>query len=259
MKHLILAAVGNESLHGSWISKNKEYDLFLVYYGNIKDKFKNECDFYTQRKGIKFQMFYHIIKEQRDFFSQYDAIFMPDDDVYIEPSQIISLFEIFHKYELEIAQPSILGWYSWNLTLHSPFYALRYVNAIEIMCPVFSKNALDICLETFNENNTAWGLHRIWDMKLGYPKDKMAIIDDVIAIHTREVMAGDVYKNHEVNPWDEDKEIMSKYDLKEEKLVYWKNSIWKDTEGLPPNKRFYPFHPMVSRNVDALRRRIKVM
>ena len=56
-----------------------------------------------------------------------------------------------------------------------------------------SRNALRTCLSTFDENKTGWSLDAVWNVLLNHPKNEIAIIDDVIAIHTRPVFGGDIY------------------------------------------------------------------
>ncbi len=191
MKNLIIVAAGDESLHRLWGFGN--FDIFIVYYGNETNRYRQSCKYYHQDKGTKFALVSKLVDNFKDLISEYDAIFIPDDDLYITSSILNKFFELFHSYKLELAQPSIIGWASIPLTLHQPNTLLRYTNWVEIMCPCFSRNAFLKCISTFNETKSNWGIERLWNKNLNTPKDKIAIIDTTIVIHTRPCFFGDTY------------------------------------------------------------------
>ena len=68
MRNLILSAVGDNSLHKSWISEeDPSFDLFLIYYGNQENKYKNDATHYVQRKGNKYFMFYDLLQQKQEY------------------------------------------------------------------------------------------------------------------------------------------------------------------------------------------------
>jgi hypothetical protein len=253
MKNLIISVVGDESLHPYWVKGDKQFHTYLIYYGVHKDKYKGDCDFYLQKPGSKYFLYYDLIKENPDFFWEYDAVFMPDDDLYLTTEDLNKLFSMFHNTpplrenglspKLHLAQPSIVGWYSLWITLHDSNYIYRLTNFVEIMCPVFSRYALQLLWPTFNATKSSWGLDMIWDYELGHPRNKIAILDDVIAIHTREVKSGDLYKNHTThNPFDDLRLVGEKYGLPVHELTVY--------DGKKKNKNFSHFHPLGLNNFD---------
>ena len=224
MKNLVLAVVGDESLHWSWIQGNPNFHLYLIYYGKHKDKYKTQCDYYLQQQGSKYFIYHELIQKNKDFFFGYDAIWMPDDDIYLKCEDVNKLFNLFHNPpplidglpnpEIVLAQPSIMGWYSLWITLHNPQYVYRFTNFVEIMCPIFNKEALMKLWPTFIETKSSWGLDMIWDYKLGHPRNKIAIFDEIIALHTREVKSGDLYINEtKNNPYIDLEYVAKKYGL----------------------------------------------
>jgi len=113
-----------------------------------------------------------------------------------------------------LAQPSLLPInYSHEITINQEKNILRYTSFVEIMMPCFSRTALGKCIETFTENQSGWGLDLLWYKILGYPKNKIAIIDDVVAYHSKksDIKNGDFYKKLGKSPFDELNEIKSKY------------------------------------------------
>jgi hypothetical protein len=259
-RNLVIAAVGDESLHRHWLPE-VGYDVCLIYYGDQKGRFSGESKFYKERKGTKFHLVYEILPEMQD----YDYVWMPDDDICLKPKYIRRLFSMAKKYNLSLCQPSIMGWYGLAVTLHHKKCLLRYTNYVEIMCPCFSRKALEKCMKTFKENNTGWGIDHVWNKILNNPTDEIAIIDDIIAIHTRPVGGGDMYEKQADGKMElaqnENYEIFKKYKMGESSYEDLKNGqivstesfglqyhntveygrIYKSNEaGVPVSKRLWP-------------------
>jgi hypothetical protein len=196
-KNLIVLCAGDSSLHNYW---HKDFDLLINYYGNIENKYKKQCKYYFNIKGTKFNIVSELIKNNRDIFEKYDNFFIPDDDIYFTSKDLIKFFDIFSKYKLYLAQPSILGWWSLKQSLKVDGLILRYTNWVEMMCPCFSKIGLEKCKESFSNDVSCWGMEFMWNKLLNKPKNKIAIIDDMSVIHTRPIMNGDNYKLNKLSP-----------------------------------------------------------
>jgi len=192
-KNLVICICGDQSLHKVWTDTVGNFDLFVTYYGETDRKYINDGRYYATGKGTKFNILADLTVEFSSVFEQYDSILVPDDDLYITAANWSHFFDLFKTYELEIAQPSIIGWQSFVHTSNNPNCLLRYTNWVEIMTPCFSKNAFQLCKQTFRENNTNWGIESLWNKLLGAPENKIAVIDDVIALHTRPCFFGDTY------------------------------------------------------------------
>jgi hypothetical protein len=192
-KNAVVAAVGDHSLHKHWVpTANCDYDLYLVNYGT-RD-YAADARVHVMRAGTKFHLIDDLLAECPRL-GQYDRVWMPDDDLYATPREIGELFRVAEKYGLWLCQPSLVGWYGLEPTLHHRGCVLRYTNYVEIMCPCFSRAALAACRGTFKENSTGWGIDAAWNVLLGHPTERIAVIDDVIVAHTRPVGGGDMYKN----------------------------------------------------------------
>ena len=265
-KNLIVASVGDSSLHKHWKpNHSSSYDLALIYYGN-GDGYKDDAKIHINKKGTKFHLIADFIENED--LSNYDYIWIPDDDLFIDSKSVEKIFKVSKKYDLWLSQPSIMGWYGLDVTLHHKNSFMRYTNYVEIMCPCFQYQALMKCLPTFKENKSSWGIDHIWNLKLGNPTDKIAIIDDVIAIHTRPVGGGDIYKNNsDISVAKEENfSIYQKYnmdessynDLKNGKLVSQESfglsyhntveysRIYKQLEaGIDVSKRIWPPSPIM--------------
>ena len=233
-KNLVIGCVGPTSLHKSWVDGDRDFDLFLVYYGDGNDAYKHDADHYHRAKGTKFNIVANL-----DVPEGYDYIFIPDDDLYVKAADINRLFSYAKQYDLEICQPSLMGYYSVPHNLHHPGYILRYTDYVEIICPCFSFPAFDKCRHLFDYNQSCWGIEKLWDKELGHPKDKIAIIDDVIVVHTRPCFRGDNYNNNDVEePWKDIGNIVNDHQLKWQINEY--GSVKKDVFEIPHHERCHP-------------------
>lgn len=256
MKNLVIGVVGDSSLHKMWIDGTKNFDLFLVYYGEIKNRYENDGTYYANAKGSKFLIVDKILQDYSQIISDYDAVLVPDDDLIMIAEDINRFFNMFHEYNLEIAQPAIIGWLSVPMVAPTLGNMLRYTNWVEIMTPCFSKDALLKCQHTFSINRTNWGLDSLWHKIMGEPKDKFAVIDDVVAIHTRPCFYGDTYHRNNNSfdlAWQELRQLMKDYNLSLDKHVYGciaRN--FQEFHERPSEQKVYPNCPFLLKKLQEI-------
>lgn len=218
-RFLVMARVGDHSLHKEWLIPNeyKNFDLYLEYYGDGSHHYVNDCDFYAEAKKTKWPRFYKLIEEYGDQIFQYDAIWMPDDDISTNCATINKMFNIFMDYHLSLAQPALAedSYYSHEITIRNNVYFLRYTKFVEVMVPIFSKEALQSCWQSFKLSKTGWGLDSVWPKLLGYPNNQIAIIDEVSVKHTRSLGSGSLYKDSQFSQHQELNDICNMYGVTE--------------------------------------------
>ena len=71
----------------------------------------------------------------------------------------------------------------------NPDCLLRFTTFVELMAPLFSRDALRKCAATFAGNKSAWGVDFAWTSILGRPSNGIAIIDAAPVRHTRPIGA----------------------------------------------------------------------
>jgi len=257
MKDLVIAVVGDQSLHHRWIKEEREFDLFIIYYGDEEGKYANDGEYYMDEKGIKFELIHEALI-QYNLIHKYGYFLMPDDDLWATTDDIHKFCGLIKEHQLLLSQPSIIGYYSWALTLHNPYYILRYTNRVENMTPCFNQHALRICLHSFTENRSGWGLGMLWDKLLNHPINEIGIIDDVTFIHTREAKQKCLYDNYtDFDPHEDKKRLMEKYELVNERKIYWETSIPKsfhEMEHKNSSKKIYPNSQALQEWLPQLRR-----
>lgn len=219
-RFLVMARVGDSSLHKEWLEpiEHKNFDLYLEYFGDGHNDYKNDCESYAEAKETKWPRFYEVIKEYGDEIFKYDAIWMPDDDISTNCSTINKMFNIFMEYNLSLAQPALTkdSYYSHKITRRKSKYFLRYTKFVEVMVPIFSREALQLCWDSFQKSKSGWGLDSIWPKLLGFPDDKMAIIDEIRVKHTRPVGGGTLYQDIQCSAYEELDRICDEYGLTEQ-------------------------------------------
>jgi hypothetical protein len=225
MKNLIICTIGDESLHHEW-AENINSDLVLIYYGDNEDISYSSLK-YTPHvyaaKGQKYHLLKAFIENNLNFISNYEYIWFPDNDVRISSESINNLFNIAKKYNLNLSQPSMEGYVSHEITKPISNSVLRYTNFVEVLAPLFNLESLLKVYKTFDTNYSSWGYDYLWPHLLGYPQDKIAIIDDIVMIHTKPV--GQDYSRFPKQPWDEMIELLTYYNIQKQEINY--SQIWK--------------------------------
>lgn len=223
-RNLVICRAGDHSFHPQWIQgAGKQFDLWVDYYGEEQpETFRSSCDWYHESPGLKFPGLYKLIKEFADQVFQYDAVWLADDDIETNTETINQMFAIFHRYDLWLAQPSLSrdSFYSHSITLNQPDLELRFTNWVEVMVPIFAKEALQICWATFQQSQSGWGLDNVWAQLFNFRTDKIAIIDAVTVKHTRPVGTGEAYQKLTVSPRKEMRRLNEKYHFPNQHLVY---------------------------------------
>jgi hypothetical protein len=222
MKNLVIVPAGDNSLHTKWDEDEKNYDLIVLYYGSNEDIFneykKNSKDC-VKVSGHKWHLISKYILSNLKEIEKYDYVWFPDDDLLSNVKDINNLFEINKEYSLWLSQPSLSGYVAYEIEKKVDNSLLRFTNFVEIICPLMSIETLKKLVFYFNINESAWGLDYLWPKLLGYPKDKIAIIDNVTVEHTRPIR-GDYNNRFKKEPMQELKEVFQKYNLSFNQTIF---------------------------------------
>jgi Protein of unknown function (DUF707) len=168
--------------------------LHLSYFGDRPDPFQERPDDVTLtiEKGTKSIGLNASMDKLADRIWTYDWIWVLDDDLAADLATLNRFVEIVEEYELDLAQPALGGgsYVAYDITRQRPHMALRFTSFVESMAPCFSRRALELCLPYLNSTVSSWGPDYLFPKLLGYPKDKIAIVDETPVIHTRPVAMG---------------------------------------------------------------------
>lgn len=201
-RFLVMARAGENSLHPHWLKgADRNFDLYLSYYGNQPGKYAADADHWREMKSTKWPALHEHIASERALIESYEAVWFPDDDLLIDTAGINRMFDLFVGLGLSLAQPSLShdSHFSHAAVLQHPDYLYRLNNFVEVMGPIFSREALRLLHPTFEQSKTGWGLDYLWlDLldRAGHG-NRIGILDAVTMTHTRPVGGGDIYQGKE--------------------------------------------------------------
>lgn len=216
-RNLVITPIGDRSVHRTWLAGPDEpnFDLFLIYYGDGADTAQADAKYYLRRKGFKWEHMHYVVEEHGQTLSQYDRIWCPDDDVACSTADVNLLFELFERYRLQLAQPAVArGEFFFRGLTQRRGNLLRYSPFVELMCPIFTREAFVKVQPTFVENRSGWGIDWVWTKY--FTRHEMAIIDKVGVHHTGQLGKGAHYKNLArlgVDPFRELEETVARHGL----------------------------------------------
>lgn len=194
-----MARTGDSSLHKRWLEgPERRFDLYLSYYGDQPGRYAADADYWREMKKTKWPAWHDHIAAERELVASYEAVWFPDDDLLMDTGSINKMFDMFMAFGFALAQPSLSheSYFSHSSTLRDPSYSVRFTNFVEVMGPVFSRDALSLLHPTFDQSRTGWGLDYVWPHLLaesGFTA-RIGIIDAVSMTHTRPVGGGDMYQ-----------------------------------------------------------------
>ncbi|HEY8241988.1 MAG: hypothetical protein ACHQJ7_01500 [Vicinamibacteria bacterium] len=191
-KNLIVVRAGDQSLHRRWMddSRIRSFDVLVSYYGTSAGRHESKADHYHAMRGPRWPAHDWLWRNRRDLFDAYERVAFVCDDVAANTATWNAMFDLSEFYGLDLAQPVIDGYVNVPITFRVPGSLLRYVNWVEVMCPVFSRRALALCGDTFRESVSGWSLGWLWCARLPYPEYKVAMVDRIHVTHTSQTRQG---------------------------------------------------------------------
>ncbi len=191
-KYLVYTSAGDHSNLHYWLKGidgkeecRKNFDLWVTYYGDVKNKYRGISDFYNERKDGKFPNLLYVYQNKRKILDQYQAVFVLDDDIILDTYAINRLFEIREQYNLWLLQPAFhpKGKISHPITRMNIKCFMRYTNFVENTCPLFRKDKLDAFMRVFDPVLKGWGIDFWYHHVLGEHPKKIAIVDALPCIN----------------------------------------------------------------------------
>lgn len=166
----------------------KDFDYLIFVYDNTdfhEEIFKG-CRFIYEA-GLKWQFARKYLTEE--YCKKYDYIFIWDDDIDVNNFSYKKFIEIMQKNSLELAQPALSreSYYSHKITLQDKAGKIgRYVDFVEVMIPVFRRDAWIKFRKMFDEETqSGWGYDFLANFFCKFKR--MGIVDCETVTHTRPI------------------------------------------------------------------------
>jgi hypothetical protein len=189
-RNLVIVRSGRGSLHPNWLhGAEPTFDLLVTAYEEGTPTVPSSPGIREiLLPGRKVAGYHRLFTESPDLLRNYDQIALFDDDIDCDAIAINHLFSEGKRYSLQLYQPSLTwdSYVSYGIFLRNPLTRLRFVNFIEMMCPVFSASMLSRALPLFSASFEV-GIDLFWCRLLEEARYKFAVIDTVSVRHTRAV------------------------------------------------------------------------
>lgn len=201
---------GQPSLHPRWLtSAPKPWHLIANFYDGAYNNDMSADLVLAQNLGTKFTAIHRLLDEKPDFFDDYEFVLFLDDDILVSEEAVSTLFRIADALSLKLAQAAVApgSANTWQVLLRREDTIGRYLNTVEIMMPLISREALALGTHLFARSISGWGL----DFALGdlvrrvFGSRSVAVIDAVSFLHAKPIdpLAGAYYRmlrEHRISP-----------------------------------------------------------
>lgn len=193
--YLIVARVGDKSLHPLWLAGQRNWDLALSCFGTWPPERMQDCVVAEHVVGPKWGPLHDFIARHADLIAGYRYVLLPDDDLLFSSEEMSRFFSICARHGFAVAQPSLDydSFYSHPITIRRPLLSYRITDFVEVMAPCFRRDSLMKALPTFLASSSGWGIDDVWPGLLGGGQERFAIVDEVSVTHTRPV-GGELYR-----------------------------------------------------------------
>jgi hypothetical protein len=193
--NLVFTSAGDRSRLRGWLEGVRDFDLWVVYYGDKPGTFCDISDNYLVRKGSKFQNLHYCYQTHKHELDRYSAIMVLDDDILIDANGLTRLFAIREELDLWVLQPAfrIVGKISWDVTRVRPTAKLRYTNFVENTCPLFRRDKLDAFMSVYDPELVAYGTDWWFLQSMGTDLEgHVAIVDEVACVNPYDKSKGGI-------------------------------------------------------------------
>lgn len=189
-RYLLISRTGSQSLHAHWLAHaaDRRFDVLLSAYSkSVMDPGLPGVTV-EYRPETKVAGYAAVFAAHADLIARYDYVALFDDDLLIDSAEIMRMFEIASSQNLKIAQPALThdSHFTFGALLRDQAFRLRYVNYIEMMCPIFRADVFQAIKPLFSLGYES-GIDLIWCNLVCETPFDFAVIDDVCVKHTRPV------------------------------------------------------------------------
>lgn len=185
-RYLVFTSAGDRNAVVSWLGPSREFDLWVVWYGKGEAPLEQMADYHVLRFGSKFQNLHFCFQRWPELLERYEAVMVTDDDVQISTAKLNELFTVRKKYDLWVLQPAFSPWgkLSFRINRVRRECELRFVDFVEMTCPLFRTDKLCDFLRVYDPELVGWGCDWWFMFTIGPDlRARVAIIDRIVCIN----------------------------------------------------------------------------
>mmetsp|Transcript_13518 Transcript_13518/g.27382 ORF Transcript_13518/g.27382 Transcript_13518/m.27382 type:complete len:296 (+) Transcript_13518:476-1363(+) len=224
-RNLLFTSAGDHSsLLDNWVGWNRNYDIFVVYYGHDPDmleQYQRHCRWVVQGQGSKAQNFHqHLFLDRRDLFNASDYIMSLDDDIIFKDGVegINTMFETMREYKLKQAMPALTKnerTYGslWAIEVFDPTpgLVLKYSSNVEHNSVCASREAWERTMAIYSPVIIGFGMPHLSVCANGEnEKESYAVVHRVQAVNPPVHSTGE-REGEEIEGWFERKDAYYKW------------------------------------------------
>ncbi len=192
-RNLVIVFGNERSLHREWprnlADADRSWDLCVSFYGDAEHYHEvGPAEFSSLQTSVRKCPAAHAAFGRGSPLWNYERVWLADDDLMIDWAEINALFSIAENFGLAISQPSLRygSKVAHDITRQQHGDVLRTTSFVEAMAPVMTHDALQLCMPVFDRQILGWGTDHVWPKLIGPPQGRLAVIDAVSMLHTRE-------------------------------------------------------------------------
>ncbi|WP_428410150.1 hypothetical protein [Hyphococcus sp.] len=189
-QYLMVSRIGKKSLHDRWLcpAAERAYDVALSSYDETVPEAGGEGVFFEYRPGRKVEGYDGFLRDRRSLWTGYKYICFFDEDLETDADNLNRMFDLCASHDLKIAQPALThdSYFTYGALLQQPEWSLRYVNFVEMMCPVFRADILGRAAPLYSLGYES-GIDLIWCNLVAEGPNDFAVLDGAPVRHTEPV------------------------------------------------------------------------
>lgn len=191
----VFTSAGDRNAVAGWLPPGGErgFDLCVAFYGQDDARFaeiSRLADRAWRIKGGKAQNLRALVQAGELDLSPYSHVWLPDDDLLLDPQDVPRLFYLAEHFGFWVSQPAFerSGRVSYPHTAVARERAqVRLVSFVETTCPLFRRDKLEEFLGVFDGSLSGWGLDLWFGHVLGAEvPGRFGVIDAVTVFNPHE-------------------------------------------------------------------------
>lgn len=213
-KYLLYCPVKGSDCLGKFWGENRRYDIAVNDWTNSGVKWR-DTEYAFATPGHKWPAIWRNLPQVS---RQYDYYAFFDNDIDISSEEVNRLFDVGSAFGLDLFQASLStsSVASYQHLKQQKESLARMTSFVEIMMPVFSRAALEVCFDTFNQSESGYGLDVLWAN--GLRGKNMGVIDAVVAEHRRPIQSCGWRLSSGLSPLEEMNNLLAKHQVPWERV-----------------------------------------